>query len=181
MSLQYVFPGTESANRKFLEKDGYYVYAWACVEWGHTYYYVGKGHGDRYRSTHNRGKAFMAIYNNWTVYPVILCGGLTVEEAEILEDKIKTDFIFNRGYPIMDGEGHSSSLKNRAVRLAKEELRNRDPAWREGRKRKDTHDFEKFLKKQKDGVMTVDECCAELGIGRRTWYNRVAEVNGRCG
>ena len=36
--------------------------------------------------------------------------------------------------------------------------------------------FQKFLKKQKDGLLTVDECCAELGISRRTWYNRVAEV-----
>ena len=25
--------------------------------------------------------------------------------------------------------------------------------------------------------MTVGECCAELEISRRTWYNRVAEVN----
>jgi DNA invertase Pin-like site-specific DNA recombinase len=37
-------------------------------------------------------------------------------------------------------------------------------------------DFEKFLKKQKDGEMTVAECCKELGISRSTWYNRVAEV-----
>ena len=38
-------------------------------------------------------------------------------------------------------------------------------------------DFEKFLKKQKDGSMTVSECCKELGISRATWYNRVAEVS----
>jgi DNA invertase Pin-like site-specific DNA recombinase len=37
-------------------------------------------------------------------------------------------------------------------------------------------DFEKFLKKQKDGEMTVAECCKELGISRSTWYNKVAEV-----
>ena len=37
-------------------------------------------------------------------------------------------------------------------------------------------DFEKFLKKQKDGEMTVTECCEKLGISRRTWYNRVSEV-----
>ena len=37
-------------------------------------------------------------------------------------------------------------------------------------------DFEKFLKKQKDGEMTVAECCKELGISRSTWYNRVSEV-----
>ena len=37
-------------------------------------------------------------------------------------------------------------------------------------------DFEKFLKKQKDGSMTVSECCEELGISRATWYNRVKEA-----
>lgn len=39
-----------------------------------------------------------------------------------------------------------------------------------------TDDFEKFLKKQKDGELTVAECCEKLGISRRTWYNRVSEV-----
>lgn len=37
-------------------------------------------------------------------------------------------------------------------------------------------DFEKFLKKQKDGELTVTECCKQLNISRRTWYNRVSEV-----
>ena len=37
-------------------------------------------------------------------------------------------------------------------------------------------DFEKFLKKQKEGLMTVNECCKMLGIGRSTWYDRVREV-----
>ena len=38
-------------------------------------------------------------------------------------------------------------------------------------------DFEKFLKKQKDGLMTVDECCKVLGIGRSTWYAKAKEVS----
>ena len=37
-------------------------------------------------------------------------------------------------------------------------------------------DFEKFLKKQKDGLMTVGECCEALGIGRSTWYAKAKEV-----
>jgi DNA invertase Pin-like site-specific DNA recombinase len=37
-------------------------------------------------------------------------------------------------------------------------------------------DFEKFLKKQKDGHLTVNECCEALGIGRSTWYARAREV-----
>lgn len=36
--------------------------------------------------------------------------------------------------------------------------------------------FEKFLKKQKDGELTVAECCEQLGISRATWYNRLREV-----
>ena len=38
-------------------------------------------------------------------------------------------------------------------------------------------DFEKFLQKQKDGEMTVNECCKALGIGRSTWYARVSELS----
>ena len=37
-------------------------------------------------------------------------------------------------------------------------------------------DFKKFLKKQKDGELSVAQCCAELGISRATWYNKVKEV-----
>ena len=36
-------------------------------------------------------------------------------------------------------------------------------------------DFEKFLEKQKDGTMTVNECCEELGISRSTWFARCRE------
>ncbi len=46
-----------------------------------------------------------------------------------------------------------------------------------GRPNEEIPDFEKFLKKQKDGQMTVKECCAELGIDRNKWYR---EVKKRC-
>lgn len=36
--------------------------------------------------------------------------------------------------------------------------------------------FEKFLKKQKDGLITVEECCKILGIGRSTWYAKAKEL-----
>lgn len=51
--------------------------------------------------------------------------------------------------------------------------REHDPEWREGRKSKDLPDFEKFLKMQKDGQLTVSECCMQLGISRTTWYDRI--------
>lgn len=56
------------------------------------------------------------------------------------------------------------------------ELCRKDPEWKEGRPKKDTGEFQKFLKKQKDGLLTVEQCCARLSISRRTWYNRVAEA-----
>ena len=37
-------------------------------------------------------------------------------------------------------------------------------------------DFEKFLKKQKDGLITVEECCKALDIGRSTWYAKVRKL-----
>lgn len=48
--------------------------------------------------------------------------------------------------------------------------------YTEGRPRKEPVDFKKFLKKQKDGKLTVSECCKQLGISRATWYNKLKEV-----
>ena len=47
--------------------------------------------------------------------------------------------------------------------------------YKEGRKEitLDNALFEKCRKKQKDGLMTVSECCDQLGISRSTWYGRV--------
>lgn len=50
------------------------------------------------------------------------------------------------------------------------------PEWREGRNQIIIPNLEKFAKKQKDGEMTVAECCKQLNISRATWYNKVAEL-----
>lgn len=34
--------------------------------------------------------------------------------------------------------------------------------------------LQKFLQKQKDGTLTVAQCCAALGIGKTTWYKMIA-------
>lgn len=36
--------------------------------------------------------------------------------------------------------------------------------------------FEKIAQKQKSGLMTVNDCCRELGISRSTWYDRARKV-----
>lgn len=50
--------------------------------------------------------------------------------------------------------------------------REHEPTYREGRKPKeiDENYFAKIAQKQKDGLMTVNDCCRELGISRTTWY-----------
>ena len=50
--------------------------------------------------------------------------------------------------------------------------------YKEGRKEIpiDNDQFEKCRKKQKDGTMTVNECCEQLGISRSTWYDRVRKA-----
>ena len=62
--------------------------------------------------------------------------------------------------------------------MGKAHKREHDPDWKEGRKSKeiDPVAFEKFSQKQKDGEMTVDDCCRELGISRSTWYDRIRKA-----
>lgn len=40
----------------------------------------------------------------------------------------------------------------------------------------DPGELEKLAQKQKDGSMTVAECCRALGISRSTWYDRVRQA-----
>lgn len=56
--------------------------------------------------------------------------------------------------------------------------REHDPTWREGRKpiAVDQDAFESCREKQKNGEITVTDCCRELGIGRTTWYELVRKV-----
>ena len=62
--------------------------------------------------------------------------------------------------------------------MGKAMKREHDPNWREGRKLKeiDNEQFEKLAQKQKDGLITVADCCRELGISRSTWYDRSRKV-----
>lgn len=45
-----------------------------------------------------------------------------------------------------------------------------------GRPNAEIFNFEYFLKKQKEGLISVAEACKEMGISRRTWYNRVRDL-----
>lgn len=163
-------------DKEFLLNDGkpvigWYVYGWVNADWGGAYFYVGKGHGQRYRDIEKRGMAFKAIYRNWECFPVILEDGLTEEEAEHREAEWKEEMIFDKGFPIMDGEGHSESLKHLAIQRAKREKRISDPNWHEGRKAFEIPaEFADYRSRAESGEITVVAACEELGISRSTWY-----------
>lgn len=46
----------------------------------------------------------------------------------------------------------------------------------DGRYKKPTPDFSEYLQKQKDGVLSVEECCKALDISRSVWYSRIREL-----
>lgn len=50
------------------------------------------------------------------------------------------------------------------------------PDFKEGRPRKNVSGFEELAQKQKDGHLTVKDCCIQLGISRSTYYERIREV-----
>lgn len=56
--------------------------------------------------------------------------------------------------------------------------REHEPEYKEGRRPKEINrkQFEEFVQKQKEGLMTVNDCCRELGISRSTWYDRIRKI-----
>lgn len=157
--------------------SGWYVYGWVNEDWGGVFFYIGKGHGKRYADVEKRGLAFKAICKNWSCFPVIIEDGLMEVEAELREAEIKEHMIFERGFPIMDGEGHSSTLRHLAGRYAKKKKREADPNWHEGRKAFEIPaEFESYRNRTAAGEITVVAACAELGISRSTWYKWTREI-----
>ena len=149
---------------------GWYVYGWVNEDWGGVYFYIGKGHNNRY-NVKKRGHAFQAILNNWNCFPVILEDGLTEEEAERREAEIKRIMIFEKGFPIMDGEGHSETLKHLAIQYGKREKRKNDPDFKEGRpRRKIPDDFWDYVAKNEAGEISISAACKAMGIARAHWY-----------
>ena len=111
----------------------------------------------------------------------------TTELITELIDKGVTVNILNLG--VLNNSSMSTLLRNMLLAIAQferdmivertsegKEIKREKGELKEGRDKIETPDFEKFLKKQKEGLVTVAECCQELGISRRTWYNRISEV-----
>ena len=111
----------------------------------------------------------------------------TTELITELIDKGVTVNILNLG--VLNNSSMSTLLRNMLLAIAQferdmivertsegKEIKRDRGELKEGRDKIETPDFQKFLEKTKKGELTVKECCEQLGISRRTWYNRVAEV-----
>lgn len=159
-----------------------YVYMWLYkTEDGDVPFYVGMGTGNRYKCRSSRSKAFKEFLVNHECYPIKCAINLTDEVAREFEKKLK-EALRTLNLVLLDAEDCKPEHKKRqrAGIAAMPVVNGKKVSLRKGttygRQAIELGDFQKFLKKQKDGEMTVTECCKELGISRRTWYNRVAEV-----
>ena len=167
---------TDNPSHKF------YVYAWFCKDWGDIPFYVGKGSGGRWRSMSGRSLQFKKIVERFECFPMILLDYLSEEQANFAEDDIKVRFV-SEGMPLIDMEikarrkiAQREGIDAMPIVDGKRYSTKKGCAY--GRKPVDLgDDFEKFLKKQKDGLMTVEECCKVLGIGRSTWYAKAKEAS----
>ena len=152
--------------------NDYYVYIWYNDDWGNIPIYVGKGKGNRWFSIENRSESFSKHISRWKCHSEIVFDELDEESAIRLEKKIKDGFIIE-GYPILDAESDYRRRVSQSVGIRNAKLK----GVKFGRPVVQmSDDFPKFLKKQKDGELTVAECCEQLGISRATWYNRLREV-----
>ena len=150
----------------------YYVYIWYNDDWGNIPVYVGKGKDDRYARTDGRSESFDNHLEKWRCHSEIVFDELDEESAMRLEKMLKDRFIME-GYPILDAETNYRKKVSQSVAIA----RAKAMGTKFGRPAiKIDDNFKKFLKKQKDGELTVGECCERLGISRRTWYNKLKEV-----
>lgn len=173
----------EELRQAPVEERVEYVYMWLYkAEQGDTPFYVGMGRGDRYKCRSSRSKAFKDFISTHECYSVICVTHLTLEFAREVERRLKLE-LRARGITLIDAEDCKSEHKERQregmaampiVDGKKVSLKTGNAYGRPSLV--SPVDFEKFLKKQKDGELTVAECCRELKISRRTWYNRVSEV-----
>jgi hypothetical protein len=159
----------------------YYVYGWFNNDWG-VYFYIGRGKGDRYKNTHNRSKAFKTVVSRWNCEPIILKDGLTLEEAEFLEQNRKEYLLFTAGHPIIDGEPRNmraTAVANGIAAMPVDENGRRVSAKTGraiGRERKCPTNFEEVYARQQRGEITLREAFELTGVHRTRWYELAREL-----
>lgn len=56
----------------------------------------------------------------------------------------------------------------------KAEAKAKNPDYKEGRKYIEVPDLDRYIERVAEGIMTVKDACAELGISRSKWYKEVS-------
>ncbi len=114
----------------------------------------------------------------------------TIHGAQLVEELLSRGVIVNiLNMGIMDNTPSSRLIRNIFFAFAEferdmivertsegKEIARQREGYREGRPPVEVPDFKKFLKKQKDGLITVNEAIGRLGISRTTWYNLTKRV-----
>jgi hypothetical protein len=81
------------------QDKSYYVYGYKRKDYG-TYFYIGKGCGNRMYSNVSRSEHFMNIKNKCDYEVVIIKDNLTEDEAYAFEQEMISNLIHNEGYSI---------------------------------------------------------------------------------
>lgn len=128
-------------------------------------FYVGSGKYYRFQNAAGncRSPEFMAVYRMGGCRPRIVAYGMDRLEALQFEERLIKEFL-RLEFPLVNKQGVITPFYYTGY----------GPGY--GRLGEEVPGFEKFLKKQKAGQMTVKECCEALGIGVSKWYQ---EVNKR--
>lgn len=160
------------------KSDSFYVYGWFNLDWG-VYFYIGKGIGDRYEDTKNRSNWFKSIIDNWNCEPVILEDNLTEENALKLESLLKEDFIFEKGYPIIDLENGTAikMAQRRGIEKAKDEGKHlgRPPMSLSTLDEDVKSGILKLYPIWKSGGITATKFMEAIGLKRNTFYKIIKE------
>ena len=153
--------------------NNHYVYIWFNDDWGKVPIYVGKGQKNRAVSLQSRSLSFSAHVARWKCHSEIVFDELGEACALRFEKALKEGFV-REGLPILDAEAtyRQKVCQSEAIKHAKE----RGVKFGRPQCEIDQSLIEKISKKQKDGQMTVAECCEQLGISRSSWYNLVRKV-----
>ena len=173
----------EGLQQAPLEQRIYYVYMWMYKgEDGDRPFYIGKGSGNRWRNRSSRSKIFKEFASTHECYSIKCAINLTEDYAYKLEEEFKRELV-RRGITLIDAE-HCPSERRRIMKegiAAMPIVDGKRVSSKSGRgfgrpKEIETVDIEKFLELQKEGKMSVTECCRQLGISRQSWYNKVNEL-----
>lgn len=160
------------------EERNHYVYVWYYKsnrdEKRPFYVGIGRTKG-RWKDRSNRSKKFKEFVKTHDCFSEKAVEGLASAVALAIERQLKIEFI-RVGYEILDAE---NNLEERARRQAEgiaampvvDGKRVSGKTGRPmGRPLGEYPDFQKFFKMQKDGSITVEAACKQMGISRSQWY-----------